>query len=239
MEISKAPVVEAIINLSIAPSVDLSLVKQFQQAVADAFPISREILTFTQRIEGGEVATSENRPIGWQLRNSDSNAVCQPRVDGFSYHHLPPYNNWQTFLGEAQLYWGPYRQFIGKEPTVTGFSIRYINKLDLPQGQEISEFLATYPQVSPGLPQALSQYSMHLVLNLPGDPSGTLSIRQARVGPESSGSTAGVFLDLEIGFPVSPGLTDEAIWKLIDSRRDMKNSFFLACLTTRLKDMIK
>jgi uncharacterized protein (TIGR04255 family) len=115
--------------------------------------------------------------------------------------------------------------------------VRYINRLEIPAGQELSKFFQTYPEVAKGLPQTLSGYLMRLEMPLNDSPGGALVLQENLVPSDKQGMV-GVLLDIEFRYPVKQGTSDEDLWSLIESVREVKNRTFVDCLTSRMQEMI-
>jgi uncharacterized protein (TIGR04255 family) len=118
------------------------------------------------------------------------------------------------------------------------YSVRYINRLEIPAGQELSEFFQTYPEVSKGLPQILSGYLMRLEIPLGGISEGKLVLHEHLVQSDTKDMVS-VMLDNEFQFPVGDGTEDADLWTRIESVRELKNRTFVDCLTSRMQEMIR
>jgi len=163
--------------------------------------------------------------------------LFQARINGFSFHRLAPYESWEPFRDEAKRLWNLYRSLTGVHP-IKLYSVRYINRLEIPAGQELSEFFQTYPEVSKGLPQILSGYLMRLEIPLGGISEGKLVLHEHLVQSDTK-DTVSVMLDNEFQFPVGDGTGDADLWERIESVRELKNRTFVDCLTSRMQEMIR
>ena len=237
LHFSKAPIVEAILNIILERDIDIGALEPMKSAVRDQYPTNTSIYELTQTIELGSSSSPEQRQLGWQLRSLDELQLCQVRVDGFSFHRLAPYTRWEEFRSEARRLWTIYRSITGTSPPIRAHALRYINRLQIQAGEEISDYLLVYPQVPAGLPQTLNKYSMYLDIATPMLPAASIIMRQALIGTEEP-NTGAILLDLELRFPVATGTTDDGLWNLIESARDTKNTTFLNCLTEKAKEKI-
>jgi len=234
LHFSKAPIIEAVINIQVSPLPESAL-ESFKSIVGQVqadYPHHQELsqLEFTGEVNPqGSKASTRQRPIGIQFQSPDIRQVFQVRLNGFSFHRLAPYGEWQSFRGEASRLWSLYRAAVGPTRTET-YSIRYINKIPVPLGQPIERYLKVYAVIPEDLPQVMNNYVMRLELQIDG---GIWVTHHAMLPPEMSG-TAFVLLDNELRY-YGLGLTDQEVWDRIDVARHEKNRIFLGCITEELK----
>jgi uncharacterized protein (TIGR04255 family) len=237
LHLSKSPIIEAVINVQVSPLPELSLenFKSVVEQVKDSYPGSKELSEMEFR---GELnpqdpkASASQRSIGLQFQSTDAKQIFQLRLNGFSFHRLAPYENWQSFRGEASRLWSLYRKAVG--PTrIETYSIRYINKVPIPLGQPIERYFKVYPMIPQDLPQAMVNYVMRLELQIEG---GIWIMHQAQLPPELPASGF-ILLDNELRYSVL-GLTDEVVWHRIDETRHEKNRIFVGCITNELEDIL-
>jgi uncharacterized protein (TIGR04255 family) len=185
--------------------------------------------------ENTPTASAQGGPVGYRFLSSDGKHVVQSRVNGFTFSRLAPYDRWEKFIEEAQSTWLPYRAVAGPA-AVLQFSVRFINKLQLPVGEEISLYLRTFPEISRALPQLLTGSFMRVELHIP-EPAGTLILQQFFTRPDVPGHVTTI-LDIELRFAASPAQHDEDLWHRINALRDLKNEFFRGCLTEKMEERI-
>src|SRR5207244_3682868 len=152
---SRDPITEAIIafQVELAESVGLSELERCQDV---AYP-GRQVLMATEG-EAGKAASASRptpRQEGFGFSSADEKQVCQGRLDGFTVHRLAPYQGWLPFRDEARRLWDRYRQTV-QPRNVRRVAIRYINRLDLPLPAELKDYLRTFVEVSPDLPQGVA-----------------------------------------------------------------------------------
>jgi uncharacterized protein (TIGR04255 family) len=232
---SKAPIVEALINIEVAPLPD-SIINDFRniaQGISDSYPQKQDLSQLKSKVQflpEGPQSSSSQSVIGFQAQSSDLKNVFQARLNGFSFHRLSPYSDWEVFRSEAYKLWSLYRNAAGPVQFQT-FALRYINRLQIPSGERIERYLRVYPEIPSELPQTMSNYFVRLELPIEG--SGLLVIHQTLL-PSDIANTAIVLLDLELRYS-GLGLTDQAVWDRIESARVEKNRYFLACITDNMK----
>jgi uncharacterized protein (TIGR04255 family) len=234
---SETPIIEAVINIQVSPLPETALesFKNLLKRVQADYPLQQELsqMEFTGQISPeGPKTSARQRPIGLQFQSTDIKQVFQVRLNGFSFHRLAPYGEWQSFRGEASRLWSLYRAVAG--PTrIETYSIRYINKIPVPLGQPIERYLKVYPVIPVDLPQVMSNYVMRLELQID---RGIWIMHQALLPPEMPGRGF-VLLDNELRYS-GLGLTDEDVWGRIDETRHEKNRIFLGCITEELKGIL-
>ncbi len=240
--LSKAPVIEAIIGISLlAPDNILPSLKALNASLPSPYPGVSEILELQAKIEFKleSETTSSKRQVGWQFISQDTRQAYQARLNGFSFHRLAPYENWDTFLASARALWLKYRSAVGQIP-IKQFSVRYINSIELPLGEEISDYLSVYPEIPKGLPQKLSRYSMNLELPLTGRSDGLLLVRHA-LNPfdQAKPDVVTVIMDNDFVLFSEPSLSDDEMWIRINALREIKNTTFKDSITPKMLDLLR
>lgn len=236
---SKAPIIEALVDFRIerAPQTILGALQSIElPAGYKEFGVVAEF-TGELRIEQlSPVTSAQGGAIGYRFQSADGKYVMQARLDGFTFSRLAPYDRWEPFIAEAQTLWNRYRAIVSKAAVVQ-FSVRYVNKLHMPPGSEMSKYLRTFPQVSDELPQLLQGSFMRLEMPL-NDPAGILILQQYYAPAEQPDQIA-MILDNELRFPVvvTP-LSDTMLWTQVEKVRELKNRFFRGCLTPLMEKMI-
>jgi uncharacterized protein (TIGR04255 family) len=239
LHFSRAPIIEAIINLEVAlPESAHDPVRSLGSLVSPEYPEAKDVVEMTAEMRPGQEpqGSFKSATIGVMYRSTAVPQLFQSRINGFSFHRLAPYESWEPFRDEAKRLWNLYRSATGVHP-VKQYAVRYINRLEIPAGQELSKFFQTYPEVAKGLPQTLSGYLMRLEMPLNDSPGGALVLQENLVPSDKQGMV-GVLLDIEFRYPVKQGTSDEDLWSLIESVREVKNRTFVDCLTSRMQEMI-
>ena len=114
--------------------------------------------------------------------------------------------------------------------------LNYINRIGLPGGVEISDYLRAYIQVPPELPQVLEVHNFQVQM----------------VDPESSARISIVVsfgsIDVDERIPVtlnvqafkflnraSTEVTEDEVWATFDRLRDLKNLVFESCISEKVR----
>jgi uncharacterized protein (TIGR04255 family) len=172
---------------------------------------------------------------GGAMVSADGFQLFQARPDGFSHNRLAPYKDWITFCSEARRLWNLYREVV-KPEFIEILGLNYINRIALPGGVEISDYLRAYIQVPPELPQVLEVHNLQVQM----------------VDPESGARMSIVVsfgaVDVDGRIPVtlnvqafkflnkaSIDVDEEEIWMTFDRLRDLKNLVFESCITEKVR----
>lgn len=231
-----APIIEALIDIRIEPLApsNLRALEDFHESIKDRFPVKQDLLLFRATLSGGgEVgATARQTHAGFRYVSKDEKRICQARLDGFAFSKLRPYSNWRDLREEARELWDIYRTGAG-EHKITRIAVRYINRIDIPAPAiEYKDYFRTTPEISPSLPQALTNFYMQLVTPQK-DLGGTLVLTQASVDPPEPGMVS-VILDLDV-FKAVDESAPAGIWETLETLRLRKNQYFEGSITDRTR----
>jgi len=239
-----APISEAVLDIRVsrtnAPAFhDLS---RFVERVKDGYPHSKTlgVIQAEIRADAGSAEalqlthSTSSAPIGYQCISEDRKQIAQPRVNGFVFSKLRPYDRWLTFKTESRRLFDLYCEEFGSR-TIERIAIRTINRLDIPGAQiDFKDWIRTFPEISPALPQGLSGFFMQ-VYQPYNDVKALCIINETLVPPEVPGTIA-VILDIDLSRVDEIPQEPDAFWSLLDEMRQKKNEIFLGCITDRMKE---
>ncbi|MCC6423000.1 MAG: TIGR04255 family protein [Phycisphaerales bacterium] len=244
---SSAPITEAVLDIrfgeGLAPSFEG--LARFVEVVKADYPQAKKVGEVRAELRA-DLGTAEaprftqtaaTEPLGYQCISEDRKQIVQPRINGFVFSRLRPYDRWSTFKAEARRLFDLYISEFGKR-SIQRVAIRTINRLDIPgQKVDLKEWIRTGPEVSPVLSQELAGFFMQLHLPC-HDVKAHCIINETLVSPEVPNATA-VILDIDLfrvdDIPQEPG----PFWALMDQLRDKKNDIFLGCITEKMKETFK
>ena len=131
-----APITEAVIEIkAILPEAgSLESLKQIHGRLNERFPETGERREFKGGFTVGKQVhgiQTEEKVVGFTFRSSQEKKVMQPRLDGFAFSKLKPYETWEQFRNEARELWDVYSE-IAQPEEVTRISLRYINRIEIP-----------------------------------------------------------------------------------------------------------
>lgn len=240
--LSNAPIIEALFDfrVTLPKSFEVEQFRALAGAIGDRYPIVERMhlyeasLTFRPGTEKPmDAHTAELHPGGYAFRSSDRLSVAQFRLDGFTYNRLHPYTSWEELQPEILRLWRVY-QDAARPETCSRITARYINKIDIPSGGEISDFLIAPPTLPAGFPYILAGFITRVIIH---DPKAGLfatvtQASQVHLDPQSSA----VILDIEAYRHSDAGALDKDVEPTLAGLHDMKNRIFFGSLT---KDQIK
>src|SRR5229473_3049572 len=180
--LTRAPISEAVIDLRIRPSEELSIASlaQLAEQLKPAYPVAQKIESFEATLAFGEGRAKTAEPVysesGFFVKSTDERNVAQFRNDGFTFSRLPPYTSWETVFPEAMGLWKRYRE-LTRTLRVTRVAVRYINRLELPLPSNLADFFTAPLVVPEPLPQALRGYLTRFILN-DGDTNNSVIVTQ-------------------------------------------------------------
>jgi|ERR1051326_344675 uncharacterized protein (TIGR04255 family) len=235
---SRDPIVEAILGIAIEPIPNerVSDLQQLQTAAGQEYTNQQLVQKLAGQFDLATGSTTSTRtPVGYSFQTPDSRETFTARTDMFLYHRLKPYPGWQEFRDEAARLWNVYRTAV-HEPRITQCELRYINRLELPAGQELNLYLQTFPEVGKSLPQMLLGYVLEAVLKLDSMLGGQVILRQ-RMVPSDIPDHVSIILDNSVIFHADAD--EQTLWGMFDTARVEKNRIFQGCITSAMEDRIK
>ena len=240
--LSRAPIREAIIDLKVSPSGEISKLEQLCISLADRFPVQEEIRDTTFGFEFGpdgfkqksvEGAVSRGR----RLTSKDTRNIVQFRVDGFTFSRLPPYETWEEMSAIARPLWESYLEYSPAEK-VTRAAVRYINLMGLPLPiGDFGEYLSSPPEVPTALPQEIAGFFSRVVLTH-REMEVVAFVTQAL--ETSVGENAQVILDIDVFREAKDrdwNCRDLSVWTTLEQMRNFKNLIFFESITEKTAEL--
>ena len=246
---SRAPIAEAVIDVhasfDTAPSLrdleELSL--KYRNTLPLVHGINSFALNFAADFSGesADAALRSNTtttPLGYRLSTSNNDRVLQVRRQGMSYSHLPPYTDWEHFLGEMQPLWFTYVEAL-KVATVTRLAVRFINRIQIETGIDIDEYVQLGPRIPSDVSDEFVGYFMQLVLPVKNLGPEFRTIVNTGVEPGTSPTSSALVLDIDVFCEADMSVQGDSMWKTLEQLRVHKNRVFEASITDKVREMIK
>jgi uncharacterized protein (TIGR04255 family) len=243
----KAPIAEALIDIQFkGPETTPVELLELQSREGASYPERKPLFFAAVRFEGTQVdqppgiTTHPSTQRGWAFLTADKLQLWQVRVDGFTFSRLAPYQSWPPFRDEALRLW-QISKTVCKPESVTRVAVRYINRLELPLPlKDFKDYLLTVPEVSPHLPQGLSNYFMQLQIPQE-DIKAMLVLNQQLVTPnlDPPPRTVSVILDIDLFRAQELPQDEHGLWSFLQELHDKKNEIFEACITDLTRELIK
>jgi uncharacterized protein (TIGR04255 family) len=230
--LNNAPIVEAAIafDFVVAPGELSQLRDSFFRHIESEYPnqtpIQKAEITFTPG--GSSGGTSDI--VGFRCASPDGKNVCSISENTFFCSRLHPYQDWERLLSEFKRLWEIFASF--GTVRVSKVAVRYINKIFIPEGQEIFDWIYTFPKLAPELPQTMFGVFVRLEIMIP-KPPGKLIVTEAKLPPEKPEYVA-IALDHDLQFPVVSQEID--VWAVLGEARELKNQYFFASVS---EDLLK
>lgn len=245
MHYDRAPIAEAVIDLNVSfsdpPSIEK--IEQFARQFKDDFPQMQRINALSMAVghDGQNGAISSNTsssPLGVRMTNAKGDRVLQIRRQGFSYSHLQPYSEWETFSGEMKPLWERYVDAFA--PTVVNrLAVRYINRITVPQGVNLDDYLNVTPRLLTTVCPEVEGYFLQLVLPQRDLGDEWKAIINTGLEGAPSPKVVAVLLDIDLFCELTAGIKDSEIWPILEQLRQRKNDIFEAAITNEVRRMIQ
>lgn len=234
--LSRAPITEALIDLQVKPSTDVTVesVRRMADVLRGRYepqgPLFEVQARLAVTVQGPDTKTA-SRELGMRLQSRDGKYVVQARTNGLTVSRLEPYERWDALLEETRSLWGIYLQSI-KAETITRVATRFINNLKLPMqaGDTFEMYLTASPQVPHDLPQGVLGFMQRVVVLKPelGLKANVIQLLQEGIAPPDH---IPVILDIDVYKQVAMLPDSVDIWPLLSELRTFKNEVFFASLT--------
>jgi uncharacterized protein (TIGR04255 family) len=238
-----APIAEALIDIRVAnpDAVTLERLTAVADALASEFPNRQLIQHMQMGFQAGPDAPGSffnaQEQIGWRLAAKDQSRVLQVQRIGFTYSHLPPYTDWNTFRDEARRYWTTFRDAVGQSAAVR-IAVRVINKIPTPSAEvAVDEYLSIYPVVPEKMPATVDAMFVQLQLAMPKILPDARAIMNVVSGQSDANGTH-LVLDIDL-FANRMFETEEEIWSTLEKFGIEKDVIFEACITPKVREAIQ
>ena len=155
----------------------------------------------------------------------------KPSRRAWTISKVQQYVSWEHLRSNAAELWKTYLD-VARPKVVTRLAVRYINRLDLPLGEEMKTCIGTVPEVAAGIPQSIAEYAMRIVLP---HPSGAIAIvNQSSLKPDPAGKSFPILFDIDVFRVVELRPDTDEIWSQLQELRVYKNRIFFNSLTPKM-----
>jgi uncharacterized protein (TIGR04255 family) len=238
MAYPKSPIVEAIIEVMVAPQpgTQLENLNGICAKIATEYPVKGDL----KRLHGLQLQAGvfAEEVYGYMLTSGDQKNLVQIRLDGFRYSVLAPYKDWEAFSGQAGVLWNLYQKEIGPAIPLS-VSLRYVNRINLPLPiRDLRDFIRTYPEISSDMDQHIAGFFMQLQSHQ-ADLQAVATIGEGMVIPPPSPDVVSILLDITLSRSTNLPSDAETLWSVLESFRTRKNVIFEACITNRTREFFK
>jgi uncharacterized protein (TIGR04255 family) len=180
---------------------------------------------------------SHGEKVGLRLDNARRDRVLQVQRSGFTYSHLAPYSNWDTFRDEAKALWSRYIESNGINE-VTRLAVRVINKVPLPISMaELSRYSNLRPDLPKAIQSAPEAFFTQMQLNGDAWVAASRALVNAGAAPQPNGNLE-LLLDFDLFVEASKAAASPEIWEILDKLSAAKDDLFEACITDETRELI-
>jgi uncharacterized protein (TIGR04255 family) len=242
--LSRAPIVEAIIDFRAKPAVQCSqgqFVQFFQEKLPEYSNIQvQNRVFFRLNLEKGQTPEPSSSELDWggfMFREGNKHAA-QFQTEGFTFSRLPPYEEWESFEAEALRLWDFFCE-LTKPPEIQRIGVRFINRMPFPaDGFDLKTYFTSPPLTPPAFPVLISAFFHHSTYLVPGS---IYQINSVQTVQPSEGLILQVplILDIEVFTALPMALDGQTVQQTLRQMRGLKNKFFFASVTQNVIDSFK
>ena len=233
--LSKAPIVEAVLDIRVVLSVtweETKFLSELKQRLQD-FPKVEPLRQARYQIPIGK----QNNPtvedlgcVGFKLHSSNKLHIAQFNKGAFVFSRLQPYENWEQFSAEALRLWGIYCELL-KPKEVTRIGLRFINRIAIKQEKvELTDYYKYPPKPLEELNWALTDYLHHDVMQVPETPYRVNLIKTVQNVP----GEIGLILDIDVFTGDDFKYNELHLKRFLGEMRWVKNKIFFSSSTDKV-----
>ena len=239
-----APITEALIDVQVTPSEDVTFPKLKSAIESLDFgyylktPIAENSFAWMIASDQQQQHHTHSALIGLRWHSQDEKYVAQFRLNGFTLSRLPPYENWPMLLDEAKRIWTVYVAQLAPRRVIR-LATRYINNLNLPMepGVSFQEYLHKFADVPNEAPQAVDSFFQRF--QLADNDTGDRVVLTLALDQVASGAPIPVILDVDAFVVTNLDPNDQNIWNTLDRLRELKNRSFFGTITERAAELFE
>jgi uncharacterized protein (TIGR04255 family) len=238
--LSKAPLVEALLDIRVAPRMGLTFNDLEPLRAAYGREYAKVVETRTAGlhfelptgVKLEAIARATAAPAGLMFFDATGKNRVQASLDEFTQNVLAPYADFESLLAKARANWGEYRR-VTAPLSITRISLRYVNELRLPRsGEKIEEFLPVIPSIPATLPQGLSDFAFRMTIDNPKIRARAIVNQIFQGTVDESGVQ--VILDIDAIQERQIPVDDTKLWDSFAELRAFKNDIFFEFVSERL-----
>jgi uncharacterized protein (TIGR04255 family) len=241
-----APIIEAIIDFraSATEPWDLpSLTEKLKEQLPDypSFGVQQTWQT-ELRIVPGKSASAEKRDFaqGLQFKSAEARQIATFHPAGFSFSRLYPYEDWEHLRDEAFRLWRIH-QDLAKPNRVERVGLRYINRFEMPAGEDqFEDYISPYPVPPDGLKLPHAGFLHVDTFVTPGYPYIMNMVHTIQAAQQAGAQGNALILDIDVFTSQTPSSCDTN-WLLerLAEMRWLKNKAFFGSVTPKALESFK
>ena len=233
MHLSKAPIVEALVDLRVQAKTGIGLeqIEIFARKIRDRYPTVKPIHQAIAHFQARPLPPDQppqsvsQTQTGYRLESADGKYVLQAGIHNFTLSRLAPYEDWDALLAESREMWDIYATVAVPE-IIERVAVRYINRIELPLPiLDFGKYLTAPPVVPKGLPDSVSEYFSRVVINDPRSNAAIIFSQAFEPIDPARNHVLPVIIDIDVFKPGPFTLRSNGHWKLLSEfRADRKST---------------
>jgi len=227
-ELKNTPIKETIFSISYDEIVNKDCFDKFLQldTIKNNFKDINPLINREVNLKEDTVDVS-SKHNGYHLRNK--NEVLQLRRGSFSFHFLNGYRKFDELLNSFSEYWSSFNELTKETLTVIGFSVRYINVIEIDEENQPTHLIQLYPKQSNDRTILNFQNSIQFSYN--ESPKYIVNAVSTRI---NQNEINGVLLDISVSNKTSQEINKKTtLKKLFNPLQEIKNKAFFDSITAR------
>jgi uncharacterized protein (TIGR04255 family) len=206
--------------------------KRSQQSWEGMWEFREDALMSAQKAHG---------TTGFWFESKDKKKIIQYRLDGCTCNYLKPdpkesWPGWVALRDEAKHAWELYAKAVAITE-INRLAVRYINQILIPAPiVELSDYLTAAPSAPKGYKyQDFRDFLSRVALDIPE--LNAIAIVTLAPAQERQPDSVNLLLDIDIVRSAALPADVEAIWRILDQFRDIKNDIFEKSLHQKAKNL--
>jgi uncharacterized protein (TIGR04255 family) len=181
------------------------------------------------------VSLDQREIDGVQFISKDKKRNLVIGRDRFTYEMHGKYPGWDDFISEPKKLWDLFQEELG-DVELTGLSLRYVNRINLPiDFRDISKYITTFIQSTTG-EHNISTFQIRYTSVEPDD---NLTIHVGHVLEPPIEDKYPYLFDIDVIYLSSIENVPDKIWEIFNFLRKKKNTIFNDGLSDKTKELIR
>lgn len=224
------PVTEAILELRFEPSLSPQDAIALRQRLSKRYPALLDNKSVEVQIGPTGEASVKTSSAGFKGTSTDNTDVVMCQLGAFASAKLAPYSNWSAFISIARENFEAFQAIAGFR-NYTRIGVRYINRIDIPNGEAADKWPSTFFNIFPCAPEAWGcPVAFHVKSEYMVSEHVKAAVQTATLAPFLIDHTS-YLLDIDlIQVTDIPSKADD-LWTMIDDFRSLKNHVFETAIT--------
>lgn len=230
IQLKQTPIREIILTISFKESLEIGQLDAFRSlpAIVERFPhVGQGFNTQVQAIENTP-PTTKVLVDGFVLRNNNPHTkLLQARRGSLAFHKVNGYEKFDVLIDEFKTYWNLLINSCGSL-TVNRLTVRYLNFIDVSNGESINEML----RINLIHPFGDEVKNMFTQQRFTDKQDSSININVVSATAKYNNET-GIILDIILNKKVETDLSTDFNFAYFFTMRQVKNEIFFRCITEK------